>query len=651
MISEEGLAGLNMLSEHTIFKSFVFFLTIVASSLSQAGQDGDSDELFSLSLKELMDVEVTSSTLTRKSLLSVPASVSVFTREQIRNMGVDYLFELINFVPGFQSFRQGAGGMQYFHSARGHRSSVKSREILILIDGVRLIRESDNGASIPMLSLHNVAKIEFIRGPGSAIYGANAFLGVINIETLRGETAVHAAAGKLGRKEFNSVQSYVEDDTEINFAINLFDEQGETYTLEDINVSPLENETGKDPRTGGDVQLFIRNGDYRLKGLLSSREAEDFYIVERASSEINHSIHENAFLHVARDIDWQQNLQSSFELGYSQNAFKLNTVIRGLGVTRTNQEETTLQFIARNAWQYASEDSLEFGLDVRNSDMTSVYNSENLGDLKFYPNSKRMITGLYVQNQRYYDNGMEVVIGGRYDDYDDVGSSFSPRISLVYPFTQQQTIKVLYGEAFRAPTPNELYLVGVTLVGNPDLKPEIIKTSELIWIGHWGSHTITLNGHYNVIENSIYSTNTFLNQTLDEAFYGMEMEYDFQLSKQWLFQINGSALESLPDSDFREADRLASFVMNYHSGPWNFNVNANYAGTREMPIGTDTKELSDYWLLNTKWIYSLNKQTNIYINGRNILNKDYYTPTRLSLHSSPMPNRGSEVVLGVEMDL
>lgn len=632
------------------YKILAFCALVSCSSLSIAETHNTSDTLFSLSLQELMKLDVTSSTLTSKNLLSVPASVSVFTGDQIRHMGVDYLFELINFVPGFQSFRQGADGLQYFHSARGHRTSVKSREILILIDGVRLIRESDNGAAVPMLSLHNVEKIEFIRGPGSAIYGSNAFLGVINIETVRDKNAIHIAAGEADRKQLNSVNSYKMDDAEINLAINLFDEQGERYTLQDINIDPLQNERAKDPRKGGDLQLSVRIGNYKLKGFVSRREAEDFYIVERTSSEINHSIHDNAFIQVGRDIDWQPELQTTVEFGYFENAFKLNTVIPGLGITRTDQEENTLQFTARNAWQYANENSLEFGLELRDTDMKSVYNSETSGHLEFYPDSERTITGLYVQNQRYYENGMQVVIGGRYDNYDDVGSSFSPRISLVYPLTEQQSIKALYGEAFRAPTPNELYLVGVTLVGNPDLKPETIKTTELIWIGHWGNQTITVNTHYNVIEDAIYSTDTFLNQNSDEAFYGMELEYAFQPSSQWLLQMNATALENLPDSDFREADRLASFIVNYHSGQWNVNLSANYAGTREHLIASNRVKLEDYWLLNTKWIYKLNTQVSIYLNGRNVLDKNYDTPTRLSQHTVPMPNRGRELVAGFEID-
>lgn len=608
-----------------------------------------AEDLYSMSLQELMELEISSSTLTSKTLLSVPASVTVFTRDQIRDMGADYLYELINFVPGFQAFRQGADGMQYFHSARGHRTSVKSREVLILVDGVRMIREADNGEAIPMLSLYNVAKVEFIRGPGSAIYGSNAFLGVINIETVRGQDAVQVVGGEHGRRQFNGVYSLAHGDVELDLALNSFAEDGQTYTLENINVSPPQPLTGKDPRKGTDFQFSASAGGYRLQGLISRQEAEDYYIVERAASDLNHSYHDVAYLQLMRDLDWQPGLHTRLELGYSENAFKLNTEIRGLGITRTDQQETNLQFIARNAWQYANQNSLEFGLELRESDMSSVYSTQAQGDLEFYPDVERTIAGLYVQNQRYYDSGLQVVVGGRYDDYDDVGDSFSPRVSLVYPVSPRHTVKALYGEAFRAPNANELYLVGVTLVGNPDLKPETIKTSELIWISLWGHHRLTVNGHYNVIEDSIYSTTTFLNRTEDEAFYGMEIDYAVQLSSQWQLQVNATALRNLPASDYREADRLSSFILNYQSGRWNVNVNASYAGTRDMQVGADKVALDDYWLLNSKWMYRFNQHANLYINGRNLLDEDYGTPTRLTLHTDAMPNRGRELMVGVEL--
>ena len=626
-----------------------FSLLMVA--INSAGFDEREDSLLSLSLKELAQIEVTSSTLTRKNNLTVPASVSVFTRRQIRNMGAEYLFELINFVPGFQTFRRGADSLQYFHSSRGYRTSVKSREILILIDGVRYIREADNGASIPMLSLYNVEKIEFIRGPGSALYGSNAFSGVINIETIKDENSIQVAAGELGRKQFNSVFSHSANDLDVNLAVNVFDERGENFRLQNINTEPQQTLTAKDPRMGRDLQVSVSKGDYQIKGLLSRRQAEDFYIVERAAPDINRSIHDSANFTLSRQFRWSESFESNVEIGYSENAFKLDTEIQGLGVTQTDQQEHTWGFQVRNAWQYAQQNSVEFGIEQRNSDISSVYNSEILGDLRFYPNHTRRVTGVYLQHQRYYHGGLQVVLGGRYDNYNDVGSAFSPRFSLVYPLNEHQSIKALYGEAFRAPGANELYLIGVTLSGNPNLKPETIATSELIWTGQWDKHNFSINGHYNVVEDAIFSTSIFENQKSDESSWGVELSYDYQPTKNWLFRLNATTLEGLPSADFRQADKLASLIVNYQAKSWNINVNASFAGQRDYLFGTEQRTINSYWLTNSKVTYSINNKTNLYINGRNIFNTHYGTPTRLTAHAQAIPNRGRELVLGLEVSL
>ena len=69
--------------------------------------------LFTLSLEELLKVKVTGSTLTPKELKTVPAAVTVFTHKQINNLGMDSLDELMNMVPGFQSYRTSLSPLSY----------------------------------------------------------------------------------------------------------------------------------------------------------------------------------------------------------------------------------------------------------------------------------------------------------------------------------------------------------------------------------------------------------------------------------------------------------------------------------------------------------------------------------------------------------
>ena len=624
------------------------------SSSAQGAHVEVKEALLSLSLQELMELEITSSTLTAKNVKSVPASVSVFTKEQFMRMGADYLHELINFVPGFQSFRQGENSVQHYCSARGHRSSTASREVLILIDGMRMNREFDNVFSVPMLSLHNVEKIEFIRGPGSAIYGSNAFMGVINITTQKNQNRIHTAFGEASQMQFNGAFSNSDSaaDAELNLALNLFDEKGEQYVLE--NYTTLEEETGRDPREGVDFQFNARKGDYQLSGLVSRRDAHDFYNSERTSEIYNKAIHKTSHLQFSRNVNWQSNMRSDFDVGYSENAYEPTIVFPGLGVSVASQKESNWVFNANNHWQYDHHDSLEFGLELRHSNMKAFeLQTENLGEFELYPHSKRDIAGLYIQNQRYYNNGLQVVIGGRFDRYSDVGSAFSPRLGFVYPLTDHQTVKALYGEAFRAPTVNELSLQTFSgaVAGNENLEPETIKTWELIWLGIWDHHSLTLNGHYNEIESTIIRdenlpNGNFINQNQGDTFYGVEFDYSFQVSSALLIQANGALLGNLPDADFRQAEHMGAFIINYQYGRWNLNVNSTYAGAREMLVGEERLSIDSYWLLNSKVNYGLNANVSFYLNMKNLLNEAYGTPPQRSIHTVPIPNRGRELVIG-----
>ena len=84
------------------------------------------DYLFGLSLEELLKVKITGSTLTPKELKFVPSTVSVFAHKEIINLGLDTLDELMNLVPGFQSYRSSIFSMHYPFSSRGRQGPIIS---------------------------------------------------------------------------------------------------------------------------------------------------------------------------------------------------------------------------------------------------------------------------------------------------------------------------------------------------------------------------------------------------------------------------------------------------------------------------------------------------------------------------------------------
>jgi outer membrane receptor for ferrienterochelin and colicins len=134
--------------------------------------------------KDLMDriIQVTSVSKKAENLLQVPATVTLLTSEDILKRGYRDLTQMLNDLPGFDVIRGNGPSYVTFYQ-RGYRSTSNDRTIL-LVDGVE---ENDlNSDNIPMsrqYALSDIERVEVIYGPASTMYGANAFMGVINLIT------------------------------------------------------------------------------------------------------------------------------------------------------------------------------------------------------------------------------------------------------------------------------------------------------------------------------------------------------------------------------------------------------------------------------------------------------------------------------------
>lgn len=170
---------------HHILKRVSLVILFLFSSIIAQDEPNSTKKLRDLTIAELMNVIVISASKSEEEIVDAPSSVIVFTHKEIESMGISSLEELLNFVPGFQTTRDVEQGTATRISARG-RSSALSESILFLLNGQRLNDLYTGGASLlnRMIPVENIKQVEIIRGPGSALYGSNAFLGVVNIQTL-----------------------------------------------------------------------------------------------------------------------------------------------------------------------------------------------------------------------------------------------------------------------------------------------------------------------------------------------------------------------------------------------------------------------------------------------------------------------------------
>lgn len=628
-------------------------LTIIALCICSQGFAADNNYL-TMDLAQLMQVRVVSSTLTEKNLRTVPSSVTVFTYQQIESMGINTLEELLNFVPGFQDFRQADSGYEYYHSARGRRTDAQAREILVMIDGQRFQSEGFSGVYMPITLLSNIEKVEIIRGPGSALYGSNAFTGVINITTQKNTNEVKVRYGTHNNSFGQVLYNTKINDYTVDIAADVFSDKGELYRLESAVDNKLYD--SRDPSDGYGINIKIAGETTQWNAIRQVQTAYEFYVVETLSNQFNEMKKQYSALQFKKTIGWNDVVNTHYTIRYSE---LVRDIQAGFFSTKASFQGNlqSVDFNLNNDFAISDNHSVQFGLEQRHMQMDKAVLKTVIGDLLLTDAYSANVSGLYAQSQYKFPEKTELTFGARYDHYSDIGSAFSPRFGITHQVSDIQTLKLLVGKAFRAPTFSDLAVSNNTAIqGNPNLKPETITTWELVWMGNWQHNSLTLTAFDSCIDDAIVQgfvgqIRQFVNAEQDENSQGVEMEYLAQLGADWQLRAQYSFFNTLPESSFRQADNLASLIVNYQHEKWNINVSANHAGEREMLSGSNKVSLNAYWLANTKVQYRFNDDTNIYLQAKNMFNEKYLTPSQGTALTRGIPNRGRELSVGLDWAL
>jgi len=463
-------------SAHPRTLTLVLLATLLVGS-SRRGLAQSEEELKDMSLGELLDLEVTAATKTKGfSTRKAPSVIRVFTRRDLDQFAFQTIRDVLANVPGIQV--QEYRGAHQSPWIRGVKSRYNNK-ILWLIDGVPL-RDSYYGHSSidEILPLDMVERIEIISGPGSVLYGANAFAGVVSIVTRKaqdvgkGERAARAsfgsydtaeAAGEFARK---NVYAYA----------NYYSSSG---------FSPELNADGKTWPHAVDsdrTYALIKVGPENLQGTFSFA---DYSYPERYRKSGRDRFLERrpayGSLHYRKDVGPRGNLSL---LGYyeSYDLRKEETRFGDPGVVKSVTTETldSSLFGADLDFSYEAGGHLlvtgtSFQID-KGSDihLNNVLPNQSERPGLAVSGVARHDVGLFVQDIWSLNSSIDLSGGIRYDYLSDFENQFSYRVGLtgrkgdVYG-------KLLYGTAFRVPSYRE-YLDVISF--NVSLQPEHLTTFE-----------------------------------------------------------------------------------------------------------------------------------------------------------------------------
>lgn len=552
-----------------------------------------ADALASMPLEALMQVKlVSTASLFEQPVSEAPAAAVVLTADDIRNFGWRKLSDALASLPGlYVSYDR----TYDYLGARGFRrpGDYNSR-FLLLIDGMRLndavYDQASIGSDFP-LDMDLVERIEYVPGPGSAVYGSNALFGVINVVTKKGErlggTQAAASIGSFGEKRARasygwhgsngadlllSATSYVRSGQDLYF--------GEFDTPDQNNgvANGLDYDRAQYLFAKFAYRDFVFSAGYgnRTKGVPTAAYGANFntpYSTSDTHSFANatyrHAI--SGSLEIASQIYWERydyRMPALFGIDpavVNVDGDKAIWYGADIHVTFTGLARNKI-VVGMSATRDARRDQYNYNVDPYQS-ILDDHRSANL-------------FGVYAEDEIQLTDRLTLNAGARFDEESVSGANVSPRLALIYKATPADTFKLLYGRAYRAPNAYELYysIPGTDgQIGNRALKPEHITTYEFIYdrkISDSGHATLSLF-HYdvrNLITEVPVDGGLFQFENVDRVqANGIELAYEQQVfggatirtSYSWQKARNEDTGAALQDSP-RQLAKLNVFVPVFH---------------------------------------------------------------------------------------
>jgi outer membrane receptor protein involved in Fe transport len=536
----------------------------LAQSASQEGkgagrQVGEFQDFDELALEDLLQQTVSIAAGVVQRVEEAPGIATVITDDDIRRMGFRTLADVLQTVPGFEVLIDNVGRHRIVVRGVNTRGISVSENVLILFNGHRLNENVWGGATVvnPRISLHNIKQIEVIRGPGSALFGTNAFVGVINLipytaTTFNGVEA-EASVGTFDTGQISATGGRTWGQLGVVGSAMWLDTEGarlpvatDAQSLLDVRDARLYPAISLAPTTtrsgfrGGDVSL---NASYR--GF-----STDARFVDSSSEGLigrfdifgtGNSFESRQFiLGMKQRVSLAARTSLSAKLSFAQNQMTevLNPVPPGWIRTRTLVGPSVfpdglLVDYSNNTRRYAAEVAVDHQLSARNILTATVgYERESTFDLRFLanynpntgasvarpvpqnftliPSYTRQISSAIVQDAWNVSAQLGVTVGARYDHYSDFGNAFSPRVGIVWRPRRTLYLKGLFGHAFRAPTLTELFTAPpLAFTGNPDLQPSTTDTYELAAGYHAQKLNVSATYFVNLIDDLIVSDRPF----------------------------------------------------------------------------------------------------------------------------------------------
>lgn len=616
-------------------------------------------DLTHFSLEELMQMEVYSASKFGQKASEAPSAVTVITAEDIKTQGYRTLADILRSLPGvYLSYDRSYSSV----GVRGFgRPGDYNNHLLFLVDGYRINDNIYDMAPVDtdfIVDVDLIERVEFLpAGPATALYGNNAFFGVVSITTKRGRDigglevagSVASAETYRGRATFGRT---LDNGLDVLLSATTYDSQGKNLYFPEF----------ADPSTHDGVAVGL---DYDTAHQFFGKLSFEDWILELVHADRDKGVPTASFEQDFNDPRSRtQDRRTFVNLDY-RSSWNAHSDVRGRlfygaydyqGHYIYEGSDFPDQAVGR--WwgaelQFAStafdRHKLAFGGEYQRDSRQDQTAFDETGAATFDSRASGDRWGLYALDEFALGDQTNLSVGVRYDHAANGDGSVNPRIGLVHQWDAQTTFKFLYSTAFRAPNAYERYYAADYLP-NPELQSETIETYELILEKRLDERT-RLNAsvyHYDITDLIDLTTDpdsgllTFRNLSNVQA-NGITIEAvrhwtdGARLRASYSWQLVEDEAGRWLDNSPRHLAKL-SWSQPLFGDAWRTGLDVYYIGKRRATQGN---EVADALVANLNLLgQPFGKNLDIALGVYNLFDQDYADPGSDELLQAEIPQDG-----------
>jgi iron complex outermembrane receptor protein len=529
-------------------------ILILASTMSLVSAQ-TPDDFTKKSLEDLMNIEVESVYSASKysqKVTEAPSSVSIVTSDQIQRYGYRTLADILSSVRGFYVMND--RNYKYVGVRGFARPGDYNTRILVLVDGHRI---NDNiydqgwvGRELP-IEVDLIERVEIVRGPSSSLYGTSAFFAVVNVITKRGldvkGVEVSGEAASFGTyKGRLTYGNKLTDNFEMMLSGSFYNSRGQRrlyikeFDSPDTNNGIAEN--ADDEKTES-VFANLSFHDFTLHGTYGSREkgiptASFGTVFNDRRTRTNDR---RGYLDLQYDHTFSNQLGVVARVSYDSYSYDGTYIYdasdNGSPLVTFNKDSLDGKWWTGELQlsKTLRKHRLTLGTEYRDNLRQNQLNYDIGAETPFLDDQRTSKNvALYLQDEFRIGENLTLSAGARYDHHSTFGGTIKPRVALIYHPATKTTVKLLYGEAFRAPNNYELFFNAGINKNGLDLKPETISTSEIVFERYLGDHVRLSASGYS------YRIKGLITQQTDPADGLIRFKNEGQVASRGLeFEIEG----------------------------------------------------------------------------------------------------------------